>query len=93
MKTKHYSTISEFLADIGKPPPEHPLFTVLSVKADKTNLHVDCPELHQITTTDFYAISLKRIIEGNLLYGKSQYDCSSGTMLFLHPTRHLVRKE
>ena len=86
MKHKHYHTISDYLADAGLPPPEHPFFTILPIKSEK-NVDPNCPDNDFITTTDFYAISLKNIIEGDILYGKTKYDCNSGTLIFLAPNQ------
>lgn len=63
MKHKHYNTISDYLADAGLQPPEHPLFTILPIKSER-NVDASCPDNDYITTTNFYAISLKKIIEG-----------------------------
>lgn len=87
MKNIHYKSIGEYLADVGKPAPEHPLFTIISVNTDTSGTQLDCPDFETTITTDFYAISLKNVIEGKVLYGKTRYDCSDGTMLFLAPNQ------
>ena len=85
MKRKHYSTIAEYLADSGAPPPEHPFFTMISVSTNNDKLTPDCPDHDFVSTTDFYAISLKKVTEGEVLYGKTRYDCNAGTLMFLAP--------
>ncbi len=87
MMKNHYSTISEYLVDMGHPPPENPLFAVVSINADISDEQLACPDIEQSTSTNFYAISFKNIIEGDIFYGKTQYDCKNGAMLFLAPNQ------
>ena len=89
MTTIHYSSIADYFAFLGKPPPEHPLLACVDVKTDTSGLSPDCPELHDATTADFYIISLKNVTEGEVLYGQTHYDCKSGTMLFIAPNQEL----
>lgn len=87
MENIHYKSIGEYLTDVGYPQPEHPLFSIISVNTDTSDSSTDCPDCQKTVTTDFYAISLKNIIEGEILYGKTHYDCSNGTMIFLAPNQ------
>jgi AraC-like DNA-binding protein len=84
---KHYNNLAELFFDFGKPAPEHPLFAVVSVDTDTTNQVANCSDFLQMSTTDFYSISLKHVIEGEVLYGKTQYDCRNGTMVFMSPNQ------
>ncbi len=88
-----FKNISDFHAYNGDPEPENPLFS-----ASHTLVNADCPETGErphedvSLTGDFYSISLKNIISGELLYGRTKYDSSSGTLLFTAPNQKLVFK-
>lgn len=86
-----FKSISDFHAYSGTPEPENPLFSAshTTVKEDQTQ---SCDETHEdiSLTCDFYSISLKNIISGELLYGRTKYDSSKGTLLFTAPNQKLV---
>jgi AraC-like DNA-binding protein len=77
---KHFKTISELYTKNGYPPPENPLFSLIT-----------CEELSSCTlassefTTDFYIISFKKIKSGIFLYGKTRYDHDNGSLSFIKP--------
>ncbi len=92
MKTLEFNTISEFHDYAGFPPPENPLFTVSYDKQDD-NIESACEDStdEKISLTcGFYSISLKKILSGEIIYGRTKYDCSNGTMLFTAPNQALV---
>ena len=43
-------------------------------------------------TSDFYMIGFKKIITGNILYGRTKYDHESGSMLFVRPRQVIEMK-
>ena len=88
-----FKTISDFHAYSGMPEPENPLFSALhsTVKQDDTQTCDDSKEAVSMTC-DFYGISLKNIISGELVYGRTQYDCTNGTLLFTAPSQKLIFK-
>ena len=85
----HFSTITEYFEFLGKAAPEHPLVACIDVEIDATGFSADCPDFSETITTDFYIISLKNIIAGEVLYGKTRYDSSNGTMVFVAPGQKL----
>ncbi|GEA13387.1 response regulator transcription factor [Alteromonas sp. KUL49] len=85
MKKKHFSSIREYHDYFGMPAPEHPLISVSSVDSDAS-----CVDEEIELSTDFYAISLKHIIEGEIHYGRTQYDFKGGSLLCMSP-RQIVR--
>lgn len=36
-------------------------------------------------TTDFYTIGFKKVISGNFYYGRTRYDHSGGSMIYVKP--------
>lgn len=90
MITHHFDTIAESNKFLNLPEPEHPLFFV----------HVATHDSHEAQTTyfdepttlsnDFYIISLKQMIEGEMHYGRTKYDPTNGTMYFTAPRQQIV---
>jgi len=93
MKKIHFTSITEHNSFFGLPAPEHPLFFITSFVPDNTEDIEKCfPEPLNVST-DFYAISLKKIVSGEIIYGRTKYDFSNGTMLFMAPGQELIIKE
>ena len=44
-------------------------------------------------SNQFYVISLKNIVSGEFLYGRTKYDSSTGTMMFSAPNQTIVAKD
>ena len=88
-----FNSISDFHAYYGMPEPENPLFSAShsQVKNDGTE---GCEEPGEAIslTNDFYSISLKNIVSGELIYGRTKYDCTNGTLLFTAPNQKLIFK-
>lgn len=85
MKKIHFSSISEYHDYFGLPAPEHPLLSITNMQSDAS-----CVNEEIEMTTDFYAISLKHIIEGEIHYGRTQYDFKGGSLICMSP-RQTVR--
>jgi AraC-like DNA-binding protein len=65
------------------PRPEHPMLSVMSAYGDS---FLTCPkESSPPISNDCYSISLKKIIKGNLNYGRTKYDFTNGALIFLAP--------
>lgn len=79
-KISHYKSIEELHEKSGFEKPKHPLVSMMT-----------CKELMTYSvgedrfTGDFYMIALKKIKSGHVLYGKTQYDHSNGSMVFMKP--------
>jgi len=79
----HFKTLSAFFDYMQLPRPEHPMLSVMSAKGEN---HLPCPrESSPPITTDCYSISLKKIIKGNLNYGRTKYDFTNGALIFIAP--------
>ncbi|MGD1893093.1 MAG: helix-turn-helix domain-containing protein [Cyclobacteriaceae bacterium] len=88
-----FKNISDFHSYNGMPEPENPLFSAshIAVNQDSTE-SCDHTNKEVSLTCDFYVISLKNIISGELIYGRTQYDCTNGTLLFTAPNQKLIFK-
>lgn len=89
MEKMHFKTIADHHSFLGLPPPEHPLLSVLRTESPASSEASGCLDLDVAISTDFYTISLKKIISGELFYGRTQYDCENGTMIFLAPGQEI----
>lgn len=83
VKPRHFKTLSAYFDYIQFPRPEHPMLSVLIAKGEG---FLPCPkESSPPITNDCYNISLKKIIKGNLNYGRTKFDFSNGAMIFVAP--------
>lgn len=88
-----FKNISDFHAYSGMSEPENPLFSVSSYTGKKDDT-ASCDESNEeiSLTCDFYSISLKNVLSGELVYGRTKYDCTQGTLLFTAPGQKLIFK-
>lgn len=79
-KINHYKSITELHEKSGFEIPKHPQLSLMT-----------CKELMTYSvgedrfTGDFYMIGLKKIKSGHVLYGKTKYDHSNGSTVFMKP--------
>jgi len=65
------------------PRPEHPMFSVLFATDDN---FLPCPiEYSPPISNDCYSISLKKVVKGNLKYGRTKFDFTNGALIFIGP--------
>jgi AraC family transcriptional activator of pobA len=82
----HFKTISELDKAEGFPPPEHPLISMnllMGASHLEKNLEITC---------DFYIICFKKVISGELWYGKTKYDHNTGLMFFTKPRQMITAR-
>ncbi len=80
---QHFNTLPAYFDYMQLPRPEHPMLSVLFAKGDS---FLPCPkESSPPITNDCYTISLKKIVKGNLTYGRTKYDFTNGAMVFMAP--------
>ncbi len=84
MKKLHFSSIRQYLDYFGLPSPEHPLIAVSNMKSD-----LSCINEEVELSTDFYAISLKHIISGEIHYGRTKYDFKDGCLICTAPKQRI----
>jgi len=96
MKKLVYNTITERNEQMGWKPPENPLFSIMHFKLKKNEI-ISCgneDKAEPISLTNgFYIISLKNIISGELIYGRTKYDCTKGTLFCSAPNQTIIYKE
>ena len=84
---QHFKTLSAYLDYLELPPPEHPMLSVFSATGDG---FLPCPkESSPPITNDCYLISLKKIVKGEVNYGRTQYDFTNGALIFIAPRQVL----
>ncbi|MBU2945366.1 helix-turn-helix domain-containing protein [Zobellia uliginosa] len=84
---QHFKTLSEYIAYLELPGPEHPMFSVFSARGED---FLPCPkESSPPITNDCYSISLKKIVKGDLNYGRTTYDFTNGALIFIAPRQVL----
>ncbi|MCK8120919.1 response regulator transcription factor [Pseudoalteromonas sp. 2CM32C] len=89
MKKFHFDTIKELNAVLGIRPPERPLIDVMKLNPDSDENQLLSGDRISLTTS-FYSISFKHITSGEVMYGRTKYDCSNGAMLFIAPGQELT---
>ncbi|NND78606.1 MAG: helix-turn-helix transcriptional regulator [Maribacter sp.] len=84
---QHFKTLSAYIDYLELPRPEHPMLSVFSASGDG---FLPCPkESSPPITNDCYSISLKKIVKGDLNYGRTQYDFTNGALIFIAPRQVL----
>ncbi|MCG8574852.1 MAG: helix-turn-helix transcriptional regulator [Flavobacteriales bacterium] len=94
MKTLEFKSVSDFHEQNGFPPPENPLFSVVNHSQDvnDTTQCEDNSDEEVKVVSDFYSITLKNIVSGEISYGRTKYDCENGTLLCTAPNQTLIFK-
>jgi len=84
---EHFKTLSSYFNYLELPKPEHPMFSVMTAMSDD---FLPCPkDSSPPITTDCYNISLKKVVSGELNYGRTKYDFTNGVMFFMSPRQVL----
>ncbi len=70
---------------LNETPPKHPLLTLV----DFSSLDIQTvSSMNNISfSSPFYSITLKKLAEGNLKYGRSQLDFQEGSLFFASPNQ------
>ncbi len=95
MKHINFKSITEFNQAHHFPKPENPLFSIgcKTLNADEIE-NCAAPSSEEVSySNQFYLISLKNIVSGEILYGRTKYDCDTGTLLFSAPNQTYTLKD
>ncbi len=79
-KINHYKSITELHDKSDFEIPKHPLISLMTCKELMTYSVGE-----ERFTGDFYMVALKKIKSGYVLYGKTKYDHSNGSAVFMKP--------
>jgi len=94
MNNINYKTITEFNQAQNLPEPENPLFSIGHKKFNADEIENCVSSKEEISyTNQFYVISLKKIVSGEIIYGRTKYDSSTGTLLFSSPNQTYTVKD
>ncbi len=84
---RHFKTLSAYFNYLELPRPEHPMLSVLCSTKDD---FLPCPKASSPPIThECYSISLKKVINGQLDYGRTKYDFTNGSLIFIAPRQVL----
>ncbi|WP_347838768.1 helix-turn-helix transcriptional regulator [uncultured Draconibacterium sp.] len=93
MKNIDFKTITEFNKAHGLPEPENPLFCIANKTLNDNDIKKCVASNEELSySNQFYLISLKKIVSGEILYGRTKYDCETGTLLFSAPNQTYIVK-
>jgi len=88
MKSINFKNITEFNLAQGFSEPENPLFSIGQKKLNDSEIENCVTSSDEINyTNQFYVISLKNIVSGEIIYGRTKYDCNTGTLFFSAPNQ------
>jgi len=94
MKTMNFKSISEFNRAQNLPEPENPLFFIGHKILNDDEMEHCLPSKEEVSyTNQFYIISLKKIVSGEIIYGRTKYDSSAGTLFFSAPNQTYTVKD
>ncbi|MGY3794870.1 helix-turn-helix domain-containing protein [Aquimarina sp. 433] len=84
---QHFKTLAAYLGYMELPRPEHPMLSVLFANEES---FLPCPRKSSAPiTNECYTISLKKIVKGDLNYGRTKYDFTNGALICLAPRQVL----
>lgn len=89
----HFEHIGDYFAAIGREAPEHPLVATLKVSADALSARPTSFPRGARLSGGFYYLSLKQIVSGQVNYGRTQYDCQTGTVLAMAPGQSMATRD
>ncbi|GEA01562.1 AraC family transcriptional regulator [Alteromonas sp. KUL17] len=88
--TKFYEHIGDYLSAIGVDAPAHPLVASLKLKEKEIAERSSNVEPGTMLSGGFYFLSLKQIVEGQVHYGQTHYDCQTGTLYAIAPEQRVA---
>lgn len=88
----HFKTICDMTEHFGMEPPEHPMFFPNRPSPELIKMAHQFVD-HEPIKTDYYIVTLKKIIKGSIAYGRTKYDCEKGTLIFVAPGQVTVAED
>nr|WP_320119768.1 hypothetical protein [uncultured Marinifilum sp.] len=94
MKSINFKNITEFNRIQNFPAPENPLFYIGGKTLNADEIENCLTSKEEVSyTNQFYVISLKKIVSGEIIYGRTKYDCDTGILLFSAPNQTYIVKD
>lgn len=94
MNKMNFKNIAEFNRAQNLPEPENPLFSIGHKELGPDEIEDCISSKEEISyTNQFYIISLKQIVSGEIIYGRTKYDCSAGTLFLSAPNQTYAVKD
>lgn len=90
MMTHYFDTIAQATQFLGLPEPEHPLFFVHIDTRSSDEAQFTMLDEPISVSSNFYSIAFKRVLEGEMQYGRTKYDLTNGTMIFTAPGQQVA---
>ncbi len=88
MNSVDFKNITEFNLANNLPEPENPLFSIGHKKLNADEVENCVSSNKEVSySNQFYLISLKKIVSGEIIYGRTKYDGGTGTLLFSAPNQ------
>ena len=89
-----FKNITEFNQAQNLPEPENPLFSIGHKELSRDEVENCVTSNKKVSySNQFYLISLKNIVSGEIIYGRTKYDCDTGTLLFSAPNQTYTVKD
>ncbi len=92
MRKYIFNSITEFHRENNFPPPENPMFSISHDQLAENEVS-ECEGVQDepvSVTCGFYSITLKNILSGEIIYGRTKYDYSNGALLFTAPDQIMI---
>lgn len=86
---RHFTNLHDYHQFLGLPAPEHPLISVSTLHSDSRDTTLACAADDLQISTDFYTISLKHILAGEIHYGRTTYDFNAGSLICMSPRQSI----
>lgn len=83
----HFEHISDYLTSAGFAASNHPLVAVMKISALQLSKRTPSFDKGLQLSGGFYYLALKRVIKGQLFYGRTEYDCQTGTLIAMAPNQ------
>lgn len=87
---QHFTTIAQLAQFMGQPAPEHPMVYVWRIAAYDTHSGYACAKPGTTFSSDCYTIAVKKILSGEMHYGRTKYDFTNGSMVFTAPRQEIT---
>ncbi|MDP5254068.1 MULTISPECIES: AraC family transcriptional regulator [unclassified Vibrio] len=85
----HFEHISDYLTAAGFAAPNHPLVATMRLSAAQLAVRPPSFAKGVQLSGGFYYLALKQVTQGQLFYGRTEYDCQTGTLIAMAPNQKM----